>query len=574
MDLASTSDRSSGIPRLSKLPTPRTLPTVSAYAENEDERKLHKVGSRASLRLSSKNTGSRTNLRQPIPLESLGHNRLNSVLRSSNRGKENHEFKKPEIPLPPSQQRPLSSNGVQAAHSTGPRERKHTFGNLEARVALQSPSTSTERKSSLSREYGEPDRPAEAAFQTPKPDRKSRPSLSDRTIESLSQISPSPGCGRRTSNFFSPESPMNPTSRPVSAMESRIRPGTSDGNYGANTFIRPGSPSKRSNISSRTSFVPGSIGSTPSKRSVSAGLPRPASTLRKPSIAAMSSLPAPFEGLIPNESTMVKEKGNVKACGASKTVAARFPKPRPGLESAFDRPKRTTTTVRPSSASKSSASEPMHAEETIRKVSNSSAILREQIARAKAARRLPASHRSRLLSDEQSEVSTDAFDGRGGTDKGLLRKRIESARSDGRLNIAAMSLRQIPVEVTTMYDMDAMESSSMAWNEMVDLTRFNAADNELEELQDDVFPDTGADDNLYDNDAKANIFRALEAVDLHGNLLRTVPLGLRQLEWLRYLNLVRPQSGWDYVFNNARMTRGSLVPLSKTCSFSFVAVKS
>lgn len=68
----------------------------------------------------------------------------------------------------------------------------------------------------------------------PKERRKPRPSLSDRTVETLSQIPPSPLSNRQKSSFFNTDmaSPMRPPLRPASAM-SKNRP-------------RPSSPTKQS----------------------------------------------------------------------------------------------------------------------------------------------------------------------------------------------------------------------------------------------------------------------------------------------------------------------------------------
>jgi hypothetical protein len=52
--------------------------------------------------------------------------------------------------------------------------------------------------------------------QPPADKRKSRPSLSDRTLETLSLISPTPSPGRIKSNFLHVDSPMGPPSRPAS----------------------------------------------------------------------------------------------------------------------------------------------------------------------------------------------------------------------------------------------------------------------------------------------------------------------------------------------------------------------
>ena len=176
--------------------------------------------------------------------------------------------------------------------------------------------------------------------------------------------------------------------------------------------------------------------------------------------------------------------------------------------------------------------------------------LRDQIAKAKAAKRAAAAKSAPEAGSNDEEVpviasgtfdfglSNDPFNQQAGQNgsKGLLRKRIDAARSDGRLNIAAMGFKEIPEEVMNMYNLDAIEDGS--WAEAVDLTRFVAANNELELIHDDVFPDIDPRENTDDEDSKGNQFGGLETLDLHGNVLIALPLGLRRLELLTTLNLV------------------------------------
>jgi hypothetical protein len=98
-------------------------------------------------------------------------------------------------------------------------------------------------------------------------------------------------------------------------------------------------------------------------------------------------------------------------------------------------------------------------------------------------------------------------------------------------------LKEIPVEVLKMYDLESIGDGS--WAESVDLTRFVAADNEFEELDDFVFPDTNPASFDEEQASQGNIFAGLETLDMHGNLLVNVPLGLRRLTCLTSLNLVR-----------------------------------
>ena len=132
----------------------------------------------------------------------------------------------------------------------------------------------------------------------------------------------------------------------------------------------------------------------------------------------------------------------------------------------------------------------------------------------------------------------------GGSKKDLLRKRVASARADGRLNIAAMGLKDIPSEVLNMYNPDMVDPSDGAWYESVDLVRLVAADNEFENLSDEFFPDTVAGpDNAMDDDFQGVLFAGLDTIDIHGNHLQLLPLGLRRLEHLTTLNISKNKLG-------------------------------
>lgn len=112
------------------------------------------------------------------------------------------------------------------------------------------------------------------------------------------------------------------------------------------------------------------------------------------------------------------------------------------------------------------------------------------------------------------------------------------ARTDGRLNIAALGLTEFPSEVMDMYDLNTMDASGGSWYESVDVTRLIAADNEIQSLSQDIFPDKSAKDLQSEEDeGQGTLFRALETLDLHGNVLGSLPIGLRQLVHLTNLNL-------------------------------------
>lgn len=183
------------------------------------------------------------------------------------------------------------------------------------------------------------------------------------------------------------------------------------------------------------------------------------------------------------------------------------------------------------------------------KASNSSNALREQIAKAREAARRAKVDPTRTISPprdpivpDPAEIATfdfgleDPFNQRAKGGKSLLRKRIDSARVDGRLNVAAMGLAEIPDDILNMYKYDANDTT-VAWGEIVDLNVMILADNEFETLPDTMFPDVDFE-AMEDSDEVGPQFGAVHTIDLHGNLLRELPMGLARLTQLSKLNLV------------------------------------
>jgi Leucine-rich repeat (LRR) protein len=187
---------------------------------------------------------------------------------------------------------------------------------------------------------------------------------------------------------------------------------------------------------------------------------------------------------------------------------------------------------------------------------SSSSALRGQIAKAREAARRAKTEAVRTSTPPRDPIVPDAaeiatFDfglddpfSQAKVGKSLLKKRIDSARVDGRLNMAAMSLKEIPDDVLQMYKYDPNDTT-VAWGEIVDITSIIAADNELEALPDAMFPDVAIDD-MIDSDEGGPQFGAVQNLDLHGNTLRELPLGLRQLTQLSRLNLVGTTDPFEY----------------------------
>ncbi|PBP19006.1 conserved leucine-rich repeat protein [Diplocarpon rosae] len=406
--------------------------------------------------------------------------------------------------------------------------------------------------------------------------RKPRPSLSERTMETLQNIPSSPAVRKRGSSFYKVESPMRPPTRSVSS-----RPTSSAGSAhsiptdfraSTNTFRPP-------QISLHTQTLPKRPGTAQSFKPPSTNQNMgPPETSRLPSSSLSSStrqLPSPIkQGSLPT----------IKS--GSKTLAARPLKTRASVNGLFRRPstqalndpgdldrigfvpkKKSATFSNSSSEAASTTSKVSKAtsattapvEDQTTTPRKSSLALRDHIAKAKAAKRAVAARQVSTVEPEGSEapvIATGSFDFGLSDDpfnqqihqdgaKGLFRKRINAARTDGRLNIAAMGLKQIPDEVLDMYNLESIDGQGGAWAESVDLTRFIAAGNELELLSEDIFPDVDPRETADNENARGHQFGGLETLDLHGNVLIALPLGLRRLGFLTTLNLSSNKLGND-----------------------------
>lgn len=235
----------------------------------------------------------------------------------------------------------------------------------------------------------------------------------------------------------------------------------------------------------------------------------------------------------------------------AKTVAGRVQPARGSVAELFGGdvvPQKTTPVAKPAPrpAVRKAAPAPVVAKEEsgpspkAATAAKSSQSLRDQIRAAKAARLSSSKQDAQMdaIPDFDPAQFKDPFNTKPKDERSLIRRRVDSARSDGRLNISAMSLKDIPEEVLKMYDYEFNKDTDIAWNEVVDLTRFIAADNEIETIPDAVFPDVDGDAYNEDDDAATPKFGGIEVLDLHGNNLFDVPMGLRRLECLTSLNLV------------------------------------
>ena len=298
-------------------------------------------------------------------------------------------------------------------------------------------------------------------------ERRPRPSLSDRTIETLSQIPPSPSLRRRKSLY--PDLSVTPTTPRSKFAMGGPRPATSHGP------IRTAPPLPQK-VLSPGKELPGngktSTSESPARRAVSSSIPR-----GSPKVRPLPSVDQDIMNALAKDSEFQKAPPSSKA-------------------------------------------------------------LRETIAKARAAKVAATKHATKQSSLTSGfrpaaapQVSTETEEWSFTDDvESTLQQRIGAARTEGRLNIAALGLKNFPKEVQKMYD--AKEGT---WYESVDLVRINAADNEIEELPEDYFP--SEDHFEEDADTNSNVLAGLGTLNLHGNKLKALPIGLGRLEHLKILNL-------------------------------------
>lgn len=397
-----------------------------------------------------------------------------------------------------------------------------------------------------------------------------RPSLSERTIETLSQIPPSPRSTKKQSNFFYPTSPMRSPSRPSSTMSSYSRSPSrpSSRQYSGTDVSSSATSTMRLPSRSRMAAAPSltSNGSSADRGSLSSA--KSPSRLRAPGARVVSDpdMPSPnaatpkrFDSLPSRTSVHGGLKSpNIKPLGARPTLGKPFrdssetttdpvaktlfvKKTRPDSSSSSNITPSFSASTTPKAPSVTSDQPPSEqsAESEAGKGSKSSSALREAIAKAKAARRKASKESAQAIFNNSGDddASRDPFNQLPKEDpnKELLRSRVEAGRTSGRLNIAAMSLKEIPNEVMTMYDFNP--DSNVDWYESVDLSKLIAADNELAQLPDAAFPDVDPESMDPDADERSNQFAGLEVLDLHGNVLNSLPIGLRRLQRLHTLNL-------------------------------------
>jgi hypothetical protein len=173
--------------------------------------------------------------------------------------------------------------------------------------------------------------------------------------------------------------------------------------------------------------------------------------------------------------------------------------------------------------------------------------LRDTIAKARAAHRARAESIAQSITGSVAGSVSDGLDGFNfstddpfnqaifgeGSSQRVMKQRIRTARVEGRLNISNLQLKEIPVEVYKMYetsvaDLEAADAGDgPKWYESVDLVRFVGADNEIEEIGQELVEQFGG----------------LTSIDVRGNLLvqnrHILPLDFGPLSNVKFLADIR-----------------------------------
>ena len=333
-------------------------------------------------------------------------------------------------------------------------------------------------------------------------ERSSGTCLSGRAAQSLSRIPPSPSPRRRKSGFF-PDEPPAQTPRKAA-------------NLGSISY------SSRSVRGSGHSAQPPVPAASPVRIRDNDGCKiRPKTTVSSTLNGCLDQQPLPTINKGPK--TIAHRSSRERSNNRSSSLLLDVPS-RPAAENEIPHTQEASVINPTGSAMKikaeaesSTASRKPHSAKPIA-TNKCSQTLRETIAKAKAAQR-----RTREATSCPSDTPV-------GDDPVCLDKRFRMAVEDGRLNIAGLGLQRIPSTLLSLHTGNTLDFCRDGALENLTLIKFNAADNIIDELQEEFFPS---------EDCTPRIVASLESLDLHGNVLKVLPAGLRNLELLTVLNLSR-----------------------------------
>ncbi|CAO3627160.1 unnamed protein product [Cunninghamella blakesleeana] len=140
--------------------------------------------------------------------------------------------------------------------------------------------------------------------------------------------------------------------------------------------------------------------------------------------------------------------------------------------------------------------------------------------------------------------------------KGLanLKGVIQKAKSSGKINISYRELDHIPEQILTMYHVDPnsivvdFNSTSGAWYDDVELTKFIASDNEIKVIDDRLGKEFGAltsidfrNNHLSDLPSNLSLLKQLTVLQLSLNRFEKIPDIIFELSNLRELNMSKNQ---------------------------------
>ncbi|TKX26492.1 leucine-rich repeat-containing protein 4 [Elsinoe australis] len=529
----------SGLPRFSKLPTPQPSRTVTAAAAAPPQ--VHAAStakplSRTALTSPTKAAASikpPSSTRRvsgiPPPTGLVPRPSSSQAIRSTSPIKSSRLASKPPTStgtLKNARQRPKS---IQIGPSYGDH-----LEDVNDRLGALSSFSSSSRHGTHDQLTPSPGSSPLITDATAQPRKVSRPSLSDRTKESLARLPGTPASDRRRSGIFSPESPgpispMGPPARPASAMSMTKR---SAATSNIKSLARPtlsvkkplpgGSNPKRSSVDySRPAAT---------RRSISATIPRPppASSIQKtglPPLRTKSSTPRPRN----SNNAMALATGPKPQPSTGRTPAAKNPPPT----------RFSLSPEPPFEDSESSIQDDQLQKNPVQPASK----FRAAIEKAKAAHQAARTHFHKP-GDGGFDLQGDPFNQRPRkNENSVLQRRIDTARREGKLNISSLDLSKVPDLILEMYESKSMADSGIAWHETVDLTVVNGAENSISSFSDDLFPEVDPEDAVHDDNLKASVFAGVERMDFRGNQLMALPKGIHFLRRLTTLNLARNQLG-------------------------------
>lgn len=554
MDDRPAQQRPSGIPRLSRLPVPKPAPKLRSAASRESL--SAEPPSRAASRESS--TGPRR-ANPPVSAQTQGQLRPARSRPSLRHAASASRLDQEPIPKPDPSRR-LSGRPGALPDPIGSRRssnmNRRTSGMYAVGPAAPVPTYAQTQPRETSPPV--PDRD-----ESPEPELGDLRSLTERTIDTLSQLPSSPALSKRPSAFFDERTPRRSRAGSGASTGSRDDSRARVPSAGPDEFRRlptiDGTPARalRTRGSERSLRGPG--------RSPSATLAQGPTSLPSPRSGELERSPSPTKQPAPAQPGLSPPGLAAKPLRLKPSSDLQVKKGSPQGDGPARAPRKVSRVAnKPITPTKIAPPEPEPegVSPSMEKARKSSAALREQIAKARAVAKKNAMQVKK--GDARAPPVAGGFDF--GFDdphadpfnqrrddhslEKMLQQRAAAGRTTGRLNIAALGLREMPREVMGMYDAEAVGGGN--WAESVDVTRLVAADNEFERIADDVFPDLDAEELAEDEEGRGSIFGGLEAADLHGNHLISVPLGLRQLKMLTSLNLV-----------------GLLLPVSKMFSSNY-----